>query len=312
MKQKPPKSFYDFAQGYTGSAMFTGNHHLEWWRMSLIQTNIKGEKMSTYTNSYQVNLLTKLIDKFILEYGPNKNTESFLDFLINNGINISKFHIYETVKIPSDTDPNTTQDAIVSGIVTGAFKSKILYFISKKSSQTNETSAFYESQLYKFNEPYIPLNYREIYSETGNPSKAKADADASEDNKTKLRRIFDGIENDFEEFLSVPTEAAKHLIDKGVLVSKYKPQESIYIIDNYDVINDCSACGAPYEKIERKIRKCTILSVVFDSLLGRPSYSVMPEKITERETNGMLTFDWEGYLPEWSLCETEEEAQKAL
>ena len=110
------------------------------------------------------------------------------------------------------------------------------------------------------------------------------------------------------------TELAKILVDVSAILPKFPVYSTVYIIDKYDVDNNCSNIGngSGSKNIIDKVRECFVTSYVVSDNGCNLIYYVQPRQLTEKEYDGGLCFYWGKGRYEKEIFLTEEEAIKTL
>jgi hypothetical protein len=105
-----------------------------------------------------------------------------------------------------------------------------------------------------------------------------------------------------------------NLLESGAVIPKFPLYSRVYIVDIYDIDNDCSQIGngKVSKNIERRIRKCSVISYSVPDKVSGILYYVLPVELTERESNGLESFYWEKSYYDYEIYATEEEALLAL
>ena len=122
-----------------------------------------------------------------------------------------------------------------------------------------------------------------------------------------------GIVTDKKDLNNNAETLTDYLLHNGALLPKYSIYSTVWIIDYFDVDNQCSQIGSGKGSgnIERRVRECFVTSI---SQVARNDflYYVQPRKITQRETNGFDCYFWEKSFCDNMLYSSQEEAEKAL
>lgn len=123
-----------------------------------------------------------------------------------------------------------------------------------------------------------------------------------------------GCEYDVKGNCDITRRKADYLLKHGIYAPTYDLYDSVYIIDIYDIDNDCSQIsdGSGSKNREYRVRECYISSFSYNSKSLGPIYYVIPRKLTERENNGLTSFYWEKGRYESELYKTEVEALMAI
>ena len=110
------------------------------------------------------------------------------------------------------------------------------------------------------------------------------------------------------------TELAKILVNASAILPKFPVYSTVYIVDKYDVDNDCSNIGngSGSKNIIDKVRECFITSYVVSDNGCNLIYYVQPRQLTEKEYDGTLYFYWGRGRYEKDIYLTKEEAAEAI
>lgn len=107
---------------------------------------------------------------------------------------------------------------------------------------------------------------------------------------------------------------ADALLNAGVILPKFPIYSTVYIVDLYDVDNDCSQIGdgSGSKNVQKRVRECFITSYVVSDNSCNLIYYVQPHQLTQKENNGLLSFYWDKGRYEKDIYPTEEEAVNAM
>ena len=131
------------------------------------------------------------------------------------------------------------------------------------------------------------------------------------DMKQRIEKLLSDIDNDKTK---TTADYVDKLIAAGAVLPKFPINSSVYIIDLYDIDNDCSLIGngSGSKNIQERVRECFVTSCVMGNLSTGLVYYVQPHKLTQKEYNGAISFYWGRGRYEKELYTTEEDALNAL
>jgi hypothetical protein len=107
---------------------------------------------------------------------------------------------------------------------------------------------------------------------------------------------------------------ADHLPENSTYACKYALYDDVYIVDRFDVVNNCSCYGdgGGSNNIIRKVRKCFITQVSIVDRSGGRLYYVQPRDLTPSESDDIKSHFWEQSWFESELFGSEEEANEYI
>ena len=113
--------------------------------------------------------------------------------------------------------------------------------------------------------------------------------------------------------------------EKKTYVPRFNVYDTVYIIDRFDLDNDCSQLGdgSGSKNIELRVRKCFVTAIYINDNKNEGTsflYFVQPYKLTEKENCGLYSFYWKKSLyaansyevQKSAVYATKEEAIKAM
>ena len=107
---------------------------------------------------------------------------------------------------------------------------------------------------------------------------------------------------------------ADYLCEQSTYSCKYALYDDVFIIDRFDVVNNCSCYGdgSGSNNIIRKVRKCFVTQISIADKMGGRLYYIQPRDLTDIERDGMKSHFWDQSWFDKDLFSTEEEALVAL
>jgi hypothetical protein len=105
-----------------------------------------------------------------------------------------------------------------------------------------------------------------------------------------------------------------NLLESGTVIPKFPIYSKVYIVDIYDIDNNCSQIGSGKgsRNLEKRVRECFVTNYSVPDKTSGILYYVQPVELTQREANGLECFYWSGSRFDCDIYATEEEALLAL
>lgn len=92
--------------------------------------------------------------------------------------------------------------------------------------------------------------------------------------------------------------------------TKYGLYDHVFIIDRFDIVNNCSQYGdgSGSKEIELVVRECFITSITVPDHQKNYLYRIQPCKLTERESNDIKTHYWDQSWYDKSIFDDKDKA----